>query len=144
MMDIPQLNEQDKLSLTQNLSTISLIPKEKNADRIQNFRSICLLNVSYKILTKVFAARLARVIDKLIPSAQTAFLKGRFIMEGVVTLHGILHELHRKKKPEILFKVDFKKAYDKVKWHFLYKTLHMKGFPSQWIDWILKVVSGQQ
>lgn len=81
-----------------NHGMISLIPKEKNADRIQNFWPICLLNISYKILTKILAARLARVIDNMILSTQTAFLKGRFIMEGVVTLHETLHGLHRKKK----------------------------------------------
>lgn len=76
---------------------------------------ICLLNVSDKILTKVLPFRLSRLIDKLVLSTQTAFLKGRYIMEGVLTLHETLHELHRKKKSRILFKVDFKKAYDKVK-----------------------------
>lgn len=94
---------------------ICLIPKEKNADKIQKFRPICLLNASYKILTKVLAFRLARVIDKVVLSTQIAFLKGRYIMERVLTLHETLHELHRKKKSRILFKVDFEKAYDKVK-----------------------------
>jgi hypothetical protein len=41
---------------------------------------------------------------------------GRNILEGVVVLHETIHELHRKKMDGVLFKIDFKKAYNKVKW----------------------------
>jgi hypothetical protein len=40
-------------------------------------------------------------------------------MEGVVILHETIHELHRKKSNGVIFKIDFKKAYDKVKWPFV-------------------------
>jgi hypothetical protein len=46
-------------------------------------------------------------------------MPARHILEGVVVLHEIIHELHRKKMGGVLFKIDFKKAYDKVKWTFL-------------------------
>jgi hypothetical protein len=36
-------------------------------------------------------------------------------MEGVVILHKTIHELHRKKMNGVIFKIDFEKAYDKVK-----------------------------
>jgi mannosylglycoprotein endo-beta-mannosidase len=49
-------------------------------------------------------------------------------MEGVVILHETIHELHTKKANGVIFKIDFEKAYDKVKWSFLQQTLHMKGF----------------
>ncbi|KAL5648053.1 hypothetical protein ACJX0J_042408, partial [Zea mays] len=35
-------------------------------------------------------------------------------MDGVVTLHETIHEIHRKKKNGIILKLDFEKAYDKV------------------------------
>jgi hypothetical protein len=31
-----------------------------------------------------------------------------------------------------LLKLDFEKAYDKVKWSFLQQTLRMKGFSTEW------------
>jgi mannosylglycoprotein endo-beta-mannosidase len=46
----------------------------------------------------------------------------------VVVLHETIHELHRKKMDGVLFKIDFEKAYDKVKWSFLQQTMRMKGF----------------
>ena len=62
-------------------------------------------------------------------------------MEGVVILHETLHELHKNKMNGVILKLDFEKAYDKVKWSFLQQTLKMKGFPEKWCSWIESFVS---
>lgn len=49
-----------------NYEVISLIPKIKEANSIKHFRPICLLNVSFKILTKLLANRLGQIADKLV------------------------------------------------------------------------------
>jgi hypothetical protein len=69
-----------------------LISKVPDADTIRKFRPICLLNISYKILTKILADRFGLVIHKIILDIQTAFIKDRFIMEGIVILHETIHE----------------------------------------------------
>jgi hypothetical protein len=46
----------------------------------------------------------------------------------MVTLHEIVHELHSKKLNGVILKIDFKKAYNKLKRSFLKQTLRMKGF----------------
>jgi hypothetical protein len=58
----------------------------------------------------------------------------------VVILHETIHELHRKKLDGVLLKLDFEKAYDKVKWSFFQQTLRIKGFDPKWCDWIKNVV----
>jgi hypothetical protein len=80
-----------------NFGVITLIPKTQEANRIQQYRPICLLNVSFKIFTKVATLRMNSVADNIISPTQTAFMRGRNILEGVVTLHETVHELHRKK-----------------------------------------------
>jgi hypothetical protein len=50
---------------------------------------------------------------------QTAFIKGRFILDGSLALLEIIHELKRKKLGGVLLKLDFEKAYDRVNWDFL-------------------------
>lgn len=65
-----------------NYGVITLIPKCKDALQIEKFRPICLLNVSFKIITRVLMKRLSKVIGLLIEKSQTAFIKGRYIMEG--------------------------------------------------------------
>lgn len=56
----------------------------------------------------------------------------RNILEVVVVLHETLHAIYSKKLYGVIFKVDFKKAYDKVKWSFLQQALRMKGFYELW------------
>jgi hypothetical protein len=80
-----------------NFGTIILLPKCKDASIIQQYRPICLLNVSFKIFTKVATNRITSIAQKVINPTQTAFLPGRNILEGVVILHETIHELHRKK-----------------------------------------------
>jgi hypothetical protein len=36
-------------------------------------------------------------------------------MEGAVILYEMIDELHSNKQDEVIFKIDFEKAYDKVK-----------------------------
>ena len=110
--------------------------------QIQQYRPIELLNVSFKIFTKVATNRIVKVAQKVVRPTQTAFLPSRNIMEGDIVLHETIHELHRKKFNGVLFKIDFEKAYDNVKWDFLQQALRMKGFSPIWCNWVRAFVQG--
>ena len=137
-----QLHHGDLPLYKLNFGVITLLPKKDDAVQIQQYRPICLLNVSFKIFTKVGTNRITKIADKVIRPTQTAFMPGRHILEGVVVLHETIHELHRKNMDGVLFKIDFEKAYDKVKWSFLQQTLRMKGFDHKWCDLITNFVQG--
>jgi hypothetical protein len=77
---------------------------------------------------------LARCITSVISDLQYGFIKGRYIMDGVLSLHEIIHEVKRKKQNAVIFKVDFEKAYDKVNWKFLHNMMIKKGFGDKWSD----------
>lgn len=53
-----------------------------------------------------------------------------------------VHKMHRKKQSRVILKIDFEKAYDKVRWSFLLQTLQMKDFSPKWISWVQSFVSG--
>ena len=63
-----------------NFGTIILLPKCVEAMKIQQYRPICLLNVSFKIFIKVATNRIMSVALKVISPTQTAFIPGRNIM----------------------------------------------------------------
>ena len=115
-----------------NFGTITLLSKKTEAVRIEQFRPICLLNVSFKKFTKVGTNRLTPIAHSMVQPTQTAFMPDRNILEGVVVLHETLHEIHTKKIDGVVFKVDFEKACDKVEWPFLQQALRMKGFDPTW------------
>jgi hypothetical protein len=125
-----------------NYGIITLLPKKEEANQIQQYRPICLLNVSFKIFTKAATNRITGIAPKVIKPTQSAFMPGRHILEGVVILHETIHELHTKKMNGVLFKIDFEKAYDKIKWLFLQQTLRMKGFDPAWCRMINDFVRG--
>jgi hypothetical protein len=62
----------------------------------------------------VLANRLTSIACRITKLFQSAFLPGRYILEGVVVLHETIHELKRKKQNGLILKLDFKKAYDKI------------------------------
>jgi hypothetical protein len=65
--------------------------RKENAIQIQQYRPICLLNVSFNFFTKVATNRISIITDKVIRPTQTAFMPGRHILEGVVILHETIH-----------------------------------------------------
>ena len=65
-----------------NFGTITLLPKKTDAVRIEQFRPICLLNVSFKIFTKVGTNRLTQIAHSVVQQSQTAFMPDRNILEG--------------------------------------------------------------
>lgn len=119
-----------------NYGIITLLPKIKEACRIQQFRPICLLNCLYKLIIKTLTIRLEAVADKLIHGTQTAFMKNRNILSGIMCLHEILHETKRGNEIGVILKLDFEKAYDKVNWNLLFTCLEKRGFDKKWCDWI--------
>nr|GEW24487.1 RNA-directed DNA polymerase, eukaryota, reverse transcriptase zinc-binding domain protein [Tanacetum cinerariifolium] len=64
-----------------NSSFIALIPKISNPMVVSDFRPISLIGAQYKIIAKVLANRLAKVIDVVISCEQTAFVKHRQILD---------------------------------------------------------------
>jgi hypothetical protein len=71
-----------------------------------------VLNVVLREVTKVFADRLAPVAHRVIHPYQTGFIHGRYIMEGIMVIHEVLHKIKVRKLHAIFWKLDFEKAYD--------------------------------
>ena len=96
----------------------------------------------FKAITKALTLRFTPLARQVISSLQTGFIPGRYILDGCVILHEVLHELKTSHSEGILLKLDFLKAYDRVQWPFLAEVMHRKNFPDRWIDWIRQAVEG--
>jgi hypothetical protein len=125
-----------------NYGVITLIPKIKEANNVKQYRPICLLNVSFKIFTKLIMDRLTAFAGGLINPIQTAFIRGRYIVDGAVILHEVMHELKKQKRTGVIFKIDFEKAYDSIRWEFVEEVLAKKGFDNKLREWVMSTVRG--
>jgi Reverse transcriptase (RNA-dependent DNA polymerase) len=125
-----------------NRATLCLIPKVSNASLVTEFRLIALLNCSYKIFSKVLANKLQIVLNDIIGDSRSAFLKGRYILNCVVTAHEVLHQVQKDKQEGMLFKVDFQKAFDYISWNYLLDTFVQRGFCPLWVSWMKKLLWG--
>ena len=119
-----------------NASFIALVPKKANPSNLNEFRPISLVGCVYKILSKVLANRLKKVLSSVIDFNQSAFLEGRGLLESVLVANEMVDYLMKAKKSGVFVKVDFEKAYDSVDWKFLYYMMGRLGFNCKWIRWI--------
>ncbi|GJY77297.1 putative RNA-directed DNA polymerase, eukaryota, reverse transcriptase zinc-binding domain protein [Tanacetum coccineum] len=119
-----------------NSSFIALIPKIEDAKYVSDFRPISLIGCQYKIIGKILANRLGSVIGSCVSIEQSAFLKGRNILDGPLILNECLAWYRKRKKSLMVFKVDFEKAFDSLRWEYLDEIMGKLGFGSKWRKWI--------
>ncbi|GAU38174.1 hypothetical protein TSUD_264000 [Trifolium subterraneum] len=111
---------------------IALIPKSFNPQALGDFRPISLLGSMYKLVAKVLTKRLCLVMDSLVSKNQSAFIKGRLLVDDVLVINEIVDWVKKAKVKCEIFKVDFEKAYDSVSWSYLDYMLRRYGFDEKW------------
>jgi len=119
-----------------NASFIGLVPKIKNPSKLEQYRPISLVGAIYKVISKVLAGRIKKVLSFVVDESQSAFLKGIGILDSVLMANEAIEDLRRCGRSELCLKVDFEKAYDSVRWEFLYDMLYKLGFHSKWVMWM--------
>ncbi|PNX68891.1 cysteine-rich receptor-like protein kinase [Trifolium pratense] len=81
-------------------------------------------------MAMVLAIRLRLVIGSVIFESQSAFVKERHILDGILVANKVMDEARKSKKELMLFKVDFEKAYDSVDWGYLDDVMGRMSFPT--------------
>ncbi|XP_071700221.1 uncharacterized protein [Rutidosis leptorrhynchoides] len=119
-----------------NSSFISLIPKIQDPLGFKDFQPISLIGCFYKIVATLLSNRLKRVISKVISSCQSAFIKGRQILDRILIANEVIHECKKNRKKMFLFKVDFERAFNSIDWAFLDDILRQMNFGPTWRKWI--------
>ncbi|GJV53830.1 RNA-directed DNA polymerase, eukaryota [Tanacetum coccineum] len=109
-----------------NSNFIALIPKILDDNMVKDFRPISLIGSLYKIIAKILANRLVGVLGDLVNEVQSAFVADRQILDGPFILDEVLQWCRRKKKHALIFKVDFEKAFDSVRWDFVIDVVSVK------------------
>jgi len=104
-----------------------------------NYRSISLLNIGYKIYSKIIAKRLTAIAKVLLLEEQNGFRKGRSCMDYIFSASQIIEKHREFNIPTYIAFIDFKKAFDSVDRDKLCTIMLSKGIPTHLITIIEKI-----
>ena len=141
-------SEQNKeLPQTFNENIVTLIFKkhfEHQKKFPKNYRPITLQNLDYKILYKILALRLQKVIGKLIPHFQHAYVHGRKISDAILLMKAIIQKISKNNEGAAALFVDNEKAFDSVDHKFTERVMRAYKLPEKFITWVKMAFQSSQ
>lgn len=124
-----------------NAAYITLVSKTEDAVLAKDFHPISLLHSFAKLYTKILANRLAPLLNSMVATNQSAFIRGCSIHDNFILVQQTVKVLHKQKVPSLFLKLDISKAFDSVSWSFLLEVLSYLGFGISWCNLISNLLS---
>lgn len=82
--------DNNKLYTTINFTLVTMIPKNPKAKTMKKLRPIACCTTIYKIITKILASRLNKVIDDLVDDSQATLVSERVIHDTILISHELI------------------------------------------------------
>jgi hypothetical protein len=89
-----------------------------------------------KIVTKLLANRLQKIVLRIIHKNQYGFLKGRTIQDCLSWAFEFIYQCEKTIQEILLIKLDFAKDFDTIDHSAMIKIMQQMGFDEKWITWI--------
>jgi hypothetical protein len=124
-------------------ASIRLIPKKGDTKLLKNWRSISLLNVGFKIISKAINNRLKKMSDVILSRAQKSFTNKRNIQECLINIINSIEHCESSKLPAFVLALDMAKAFDTVTHDFMDLVYKFFGIGNNMINMIKTVSTGR-
>ena len=124
-----------------NDGLITLMPKVGSPSTVNDYRPITLLNCCLKLITKLLANRLQKVILRIIHRYQYDFIHGRTIQDCLAWTFQYIHQCQTSRRKIVLLKLDFAKAFDTIEHDSMINIMKHMGLNDKWLSWIHSIFS---
>ncbi|CAG5084824.1 Similar to LINE-1 reverse transcriptase homolog (Nycticebus coucang) [Cotesia congregata] len=123
-------------------ASLSMLYKKGEKNDTSNYRGIALINNTFKILTSIIQRRFDRWLEncQILPEEQTGFRKNRGCLDHIFTLNAAI-QLKLRLDGNVLYCIfiDFRRAFDSVPHHLLWKKLFHLGVSGKLLRFLRNV-----
>ena len=119
-------------------------PKERQCQRMLNYRTIALISHASKVMLTILQARLQQYVNRELPDTQAGFRKDRGTRNQIANIHWITEKARKIQKNIYFCFIDYVKTCDCVDHNKLWKILQEMGIPDHLICLWRNLNAGQQ
>lgn len=122
---------EEKMPIDWETALVTPIHKKGSKLNCANYRGISLLNVTYKVMSKLIASRLQDYTENILGDYQCGFRPNRSTNDQIFTIRCLLEKCYEYNIPVHQLYIDYKMAYDSINRNYLYETLELFGIPNK-------------
>ena len=116
---------------------ISLMEKpNKDLLELKNWRPLSLLNTDYKILSKILATRLSKILPKIVHEDQSGFIMQRSMSDNIMELTSLVQWCNNQEIEALLVSYDFAKAFDHAEYNILFDIMRSFNIGEKYIQMV--------
>uniref|UniRef100_U5ER22 Reverse transcriptase domain-containing protein n=1 Tax=Corethrella appendiculata TaxID=1370023 RepID=U5ER22_9DIPT len=137
------INEVKNGNISRNLmqGIIVLVKKKNTCNELSSYRPISLLNVDYKILSRVLKYRLDKIMPEILSSHQKCSNGTKNIFEATCGIRDKIAEIRHRKKKAILAAFDLNHAFDRVEKNFLLHVMQRMNINQSFVNFVNNTMS---
>lgn len=112
---------------------IKLFPKKADKRALKDWRPL-MINTTYKIIAKILALRLKKILPRLINPQKTGLIPGKNILENILVAWLTAECVTKHRMPALFLKLDFEKAFERVEHTYIWEINNAFAFSYQWLS----------
>ena len=124
-------------------NSINVLHKSGSIQDAGNYRPICILDITYKILARVIYNRIIKKINDYQSVDQAGFMKCFSTDDHLLSSTLLIEKAWKNNRPLWICAVDFKKAFDSITWDSIWMALKESKVDDGYISVLQSLYSNQ-